>query len=77
MVCMTDVYRGISIEGIDMSHLICANDVDLKVVWDQLNALHIVCILRCFFMASGLKINLLKIKLSSVGVSVDHVSSIE
>lgn len=72
---MADMYRGISIGGINMSHLFYADDAVLFTPWDQTNAQHIIHILRCFFMASGLKINLLKSKVYGVGFNVDQVSA--
>lgn len=50
--------------------------VVLLTNWDQMSAMHIIRILRCFFLASGLKINLLKSKLYGVGFTTDQVSSI-
>lgn len=60
----------------DMSYLFYVDDVILMASRDQTNALNIVHILRCFFMASGLKINLLKSKLYGVGVTAGQVTSL-
>ena len=50
---MANVYRGICIKGIDISHLFFTDNIVLLAKWNHTNALHIVCILRCFFLASG------------------------
>lgn len=61
-------FKGIYVSGIEMSHLLYVDDVIILVDWDAENANRILCILRCFYMSSGLKINLHKCKLIGVGV---------
>ena len=59
-----------------MSHFFYDNDAVLLCDWSLKNARHILRILRCFFLASSLIINLQKSKLIGVGVSfcqVEHV----
>ena len=50
---LANVYRGINIGGNTISHLLYADDVVLLADWNRENALHIICVLRCFFLASG------------------------
>lgn len=50
-----------------MCHLFSVDDVVLICPWDTENARRSVKILRCFYLASDLKINLLKSKLIGVG----------
>lgn len=74
---LANTYSGITIGGITISHLLYVDDIVLMADWDHENALHIICILCCFFLASGLKINLLKSKFYGVGVSANQVSSMD
>lgn len=55
---MANVFRGVTISGIEISHLMYADDVMLISEWDRENVNRIIRILRCFYMASCLKINL-------------------
>ncbi|GJT25809.1 hypothetical protein Tco_0895746 [Tanacetum coccineum] len=43
--------------------------------WDKANFITIVQVLKCFFLASGLKINIHKSKLMGVGISQEEVHS--
>lgn len=52
---LANVYSGISIRGIDMSHLLYVDDVVLMADWDQKIGIHIVHILRCFLWLKILK----------------------
>lgn len=61
--------------GFRMSHLIYADDVVFMGDWSLQNANNLIGILRCFFVTSGLKINVQKSKL--LGVGVDHAESSE
>ncbi|GKD33073.1 RNA-directed DNA polymerase, eukaryota [Tanacetum coccineum] len=68
------LYRGISIKGsLTICHLFYADDAFFVGKWDISNIKTIVHVLKCFFMASGLKINLYKSKLMGVGVSMEDV----
>ena len=71
-----NVFRGISISDIHISHLFYADDVVLLSSWDPYNAKRLIHILRCFYLASGLKINLQKSMLIGMGVSYNHVKFI-
>lgn len=44
--------------------------------WDERNVRNLIIILRCFFMGSGLKINLFKSSLMRVGVADLEVVSL-
>lgn len=54
------VFRGISIGDIEISHLLYVEDVVILSPWSLHDVTHILRILRCFFLVSGLKINLHK-----------------
>ncbi|GJW50262.1 RNA-directed DNA polymerase, eukaryota [Tanacetum coccineum] len=72
------LYRGISINGsLTLSHLFYADDVVFVGEWKDSNIHILLNVLKCFFLASGLKINLQKSKLMGLGVSsnVDDVIS--
>nr|GEY75654.1 RNA-directed DNA polymerase, eukaryota, reverse transcriptase zinc-binding domain protein [Tanacetum cinerariifolium] len=62
------LYKGIQIdESLTLSHLFYADDAMFIGKWDKSNINVIVSVLNCFFLASGLKINLHKSKL--IGIS--------
>ncbi|GJW55867.1 RNA-directed DNA polymerase, eukaryota [Tanacetum coccineum] len=64
------LYKGISINNsLLLSHLFYADDAVFVGEWNRANITTIVRVLNCFYMASGLKINLSKSKLSGIGVS--------
>ena len=71
---IANTFRGINIGGITISHLLYVDDVVLLTEWSHDNALSIFRILRCFFLASGLKINILKSKVYGVGVTTNQIS---
>ncbi|XP_076932415.1 uncharacterized protein LOC143597936 [Bidens hawaiensis] len=52
-----------------LSHLIYADDVIFIGAWERQNVLNLRRILRCFFMVSGLKVNLAKCRLFGVRVT--------
>lgn len=70
---MADVFRGISIGDIEISHLLYAEDIVVPALWSLENVAHIVFIFQCFFLALGLKINIHKNKLIGVGVTPSQV----
>ena len=72
------MFRGIRIggDGVEVSHFFYADDAVFLCDWSLENAKRILRILRCFFLASGLKINLHKSKLIGVGVSFDQVEHV-
>ncbi|KAL7606616.1 uncharacterized mitochondrial protein AtMg01250-like [Lactuca sativa] len=65
--------RAVSISDIEISYLLYVDDVMLVTPWNPENANCLLRILRCFYLASGLKINLLKSKLIGVGISFSQV----
>lgn len=67
------LFRGISIIGIDISHLFYVDDVVFMSTWNPDNVSRIIHIFRCFYLASGLKINLQISKLIGVGVPFAQV----
>ncbi|GKD68647.1 RNA-directed DNA polymerase, eukaryota, partial [Tanacetum coccineum] len=62
------LFKGVSINGsLMLSYLFYADDVVFITEWSDCNIKTIVHVLKCFFLASGLKINLHK---SNMGISV-------
>nr|GEZ19209.1 RNA-directed DNA polymerase, eukaryota [Tanacetum cinerariifolium] len=57
-----------------ISHLFYVDDAIFMGEWSDSNMANIVNILRCFFLASGLKINIQKSQILGVGVHRNHVS---
>ncbi|GKA79238.1 RNA-directed DNA polymerase, eukaryota [Tanacetum coccineum] len=65
-----DLFKGIRFDdSLTLSHLFYADDAVFIGKWDRANILTIVRMLKCFFLASGLQINILKSKLMGIGVS--------
>lgn len=62
-----NMLRGISILGIEISHLLYTDNVMLVSSWNPETAKRLICILRCVYLSSQ-KINLAKSKLIGVGV---------
>ncbi|GKB58785.1 putative RNA-directed DNA polymerase, eukaryota, reverse transcriptase zinc-binding domain protein [Tanacetum coccineum] len=60
--------------GVDLSHPQFADDELLLGKWSLDNARNLCRILRCFNMASGLKVNFSKSKFFSISVTPDEVS---
>ncbi|KAJ0732921.1 putative RNA-directed DNA polymerase [Helianthus annuus] len=65
------IFKGlrVSAAGPVLSHLIYADDVVFMGEWSSENAINLRRILRCFHLASGLKVNLAKCSLFGIGVS--------
>lgn len=74
--CSQFIFNGISLseEGPGISHLMYADDVTFVGEWSESNFLNLNRILRCFFIASGLKVNLSKSKVFGVGVEHEELS---
>nr|GEV51997.1 RNA-directed DNA polymerase, eukaryota [Tanacetum cinerariifolium] len=69
------VFNGIRInDSTVISHLFYADDAIFMGEWSDYNMANIVKILRCFFLASGLKINIQKSQILGVGIHRNHVS---
>lgn len=56
-----------------LSHLFYADDAVFLGEWGENNVNNIVLLLQCFFLASGLKINLQKCRLMGVGVKMEDI----
>ncbi|GJS40008.1 RNA-directed DNA polymerase, eukaryota, partial [Tanacetum coccineum] len=68
------VIKGLSIQGSDpISHLFYADDAVFLGEWSEENLVNLVRIIDCFYLASGLKINLHKSKILGVGVPKEIV----
>ncbi|GKA13692.1 RNA-directed DNA polymerase, eukaryota, partial [Tanacetum coccineum] len=68
------IFKGLSIHDSDpISHLFYADDAVFIGEWSEDNLVNIVRILDCFFLASGLKINIQKSQILGVGVPRDIV----
>ncbi|GJV05640.1 RNA-directed DNA polymerase, eukaryota [Tanacetum coccineum] len=70
------LYKGISLnDSFTISHLFYADDVVFIGEWNNNNIETLLGVLRCFYLASGLKINLHKSKLMGIGVSSNVVAA--
>nr|GEX13776.1 RNA-directed DNA polymerase, eukaryota, reverse transcriptase zinc-binding domain protein [Tanacetum cinerariifolium] len=69
------LFRGTSIgrDNMKLSHLMYADDVIFLGEWSWLNAHQLMCMLWCFFLISGLKVNVHKSIVLGVGVSDNDV----
>ncbi|GJQ97442.1 RNA-directed DNA polymerase, eukaryota [Tanacetum coccineum] len=59
---------------ITLSHLFYADDAIFLGDWNVRNVLNIVLLLQCFFLVSGLKLNLAKCRLMGVGVPMGEIT---
>ncbi|KAJ0805669.1 putative RNA-directed DNA polymerase [Helianthus annuus] len=62
--------------GMTLTHFLYADDVVFLGEWSTLNVLNLRRILRCFYLSSGLKVNLSKCSLYGVGVEEAGVVSL-
>ncbi|GKF83911.1 RNA-directed DNA polymerase, eukaryota, partial [Tanacetum coccineum] len=70
------LYKGLPIDSsLTLSHLFYADDVVKVGKWDKQNVATLVNVLKCFFLASGRKINLYKSKLMGIGIPHEYVLS--
>ncbi|GJS22452.1 RNA-directed DNA polymerase, eukaryota [Tanacetum coccineum] len=70
------LFKGIRVDdSLTLSHLFYADDAVFLGKWDRMNVVTIVHILKCFFMASGLQINIHKSKLMGIGISHEEVKA--
>ncbi|GJZ49248.1 RNA-directed DNA polymerase, eukaryota, reverse transcriptase zinc-binding domain protein [Tanacetum coccineum] len=70
------LFKGVSTgrDNMSVSHLMYADDVIFFGEWSQVNTHNLLCMLRCFFLISGLKINVDKSNVLGVGVSAEEVA---
>ncbi|MFS7926579.1 putative RNA-directed DNA polymerase [Helianthus anomalus] len=71
------LFEGINIpyDGPAISHLIYADDVMFLGGWNQSNINNLRRLLRCFYLASGLKVNIRKCSIYGIGVSDQEVQN--
>nr|GEV35323.1 RNA-directed DNA polymerase, eukaryota [Tanacetum cinerariifolium] len=70
------MYKGIRIDdSLSFSHLFYVDDAVFIGKWDKANVITIVNMLECFYLASGLKINIHKSKIMGIGTSYEEVDS--
>ncbi|GKA51661.1 RNA-directed DNA polymerase, eukaryota [Tanacetum coccineum] len=62
-------------DSLTLSHLFYADDAIFIGKWDKANVITIVNMLKCFFLASGLKINILKSKIMGIGTTQEEVNT--
>nr|GEV43530.1 RNA-directed DNA polymerase, eukaryota [Tanacetum cinerariifolium] len=68
------LFKGIQIDNsLTLSHLFYVDDVVFIGKWDKSNCITIVNMLKCFFLASGLKINIHKSKLMGIVIPYEEV----
>ncbi|GJX28013.1 putative RNA-directed DNA polymerase, eukaryota, reverse transcriptase zinc-binding domain protein [Tanacetum coccineum] len=72
------LFKGVSFghHNMRISHLIYADEVIFLGEWLSVNAHNLLCMLRCFYLISGLKINVNKCNVLGVGVSNEEVSNL-
>ncbi|GJT75705.1 putative RNA-directed DNA polymerase, eukaryota, reverse transcriptase zinc-binding domain protein [Tanacetum coccineum] len=70
------LFKGVSIgrDNLNISHLMYADDVICFGEWSWINARNLISLLRCFFLVSGLRINIHKSVVLGVGVTEEEVS---
>ncbi|KAI3721405.1 hypothetical protein L2E82_32415 [Cichorium intybus] len=73
--CCKHVFHGISFpnEGPYVSHLMYADDVTFIGEWSEMNLINLNRLLRCYYLASGLRVNLSKSKVFGIGVEKEEV----
>ncbi|XP_071694571.1 uncharacterized protein [Rutidosis leptorrhynchoides] len=73
----SQLIRGIMVgnNNLRLSHLIYADDVVIFSEWSREDLQYILCVLKVFFLVSGLKINISKSHLFGIGVDDNQVTS--
>nr|GFA40594.1 RNA-directed DNA polymerase, eukaryota [Tanacetum cinerariifolium] len=75
-ILVNGLFKGIRIDDtLTLSHIFYADDAIFIGKWERANVITIVRMLNCFFMASGLQINIHKRKLMGIGVSIEEVNA--
>ena len=74
--CERHIFRPVQLpnDGPQLSHLLYADDVTFIGEWSDLNLVNLNRILRCFHVASGLKVNLNKSRVFGAGVEEHEIS---
>ncbi|GJU90435.1 RNA-directed DNA polymerase, eukaryota, partial [Tanacetum coccineum] len=68
------IFRGLHIQGsVTLSHLFYADDAVFIGEWSESNLDNIIRILNCFYLASGLRINVSKSQVLGIGVPSEIV----
>ncbi|GJR32563.1 RNA-directed DNA polymerase, eukaryota, reverse transcriptase zinc-binding domain protein [Tanacetum coccineum] len=72
------LFKGVSFghHNMRISHFIYVDDVIFLGEWSSVNAHNLLCMLCCFYLISGLKINVNKCNVLGVGVSNEEVSNL-
>ena len=70
------LFKGCTIgsNNLRISHLMYADDVVFVGEWSWANARNLISLLRCFFLVSGLRINIQKSSVLGIGVANDEVA---
>ncbi|KAM0007813.1 putative RNA-directed DNA polymerase [Helianthus debilis subsp. tardiflorus] len=73
--CEIGAFKGLSFSqiGSSLSHFLYADDVIFVGEWSYTNVMNLKRLLRCFFLVSGLKINMNKSSIYGVGVEDTQV----
>lgn len=76
--CELHYFHGHSIlhNNISLSNLIYVDDETLIREWSEINFVNLNRLLRCFYLVSGLNVNLYKIKVFGVGVDSTDVDGL-
>ncbi|XP_071731598.1 uncharacterized protein [Rutidosis leptorrhynchoides] len=72
------IFKGVEIgnDKVTISHLQYADDTIFFGEWSNSNASNLIKILKCFELASGLKVNFLKSCLYGIGVGANEIESL-
>nr|GEZ76253.1 RNA-directed DNA polymerase, eukaryota [Tanacetum cinerariifolium] len=72
------LFKGVSfgVDNMKISHLMFADDVIFLGDWSRESAINLLCMLRCFYLISGLKINVNKCSIFGVGKTDGEVSNL-
>ncbi|KAJ0597676.1 putative RNA-directed DNA polymerase [Helianthus annuus] len=73
--CTEGIFQGLTISsnGPPLSHFLYADDVIFMGEWLYQNVVNLKRLLRCFYLTTGLRVNLKKSSLYGVGVEDTHV----
>ncbi|KAJ0546635.1 putative RNA-directed DNA polymerase [Helianthus annuus] len=76
--CNLGIYEGVRLsnQGLVMSHFMYADDVIFLGNWSSNCVLNLTRILRCFYLASGLRVSLVKSSFFGVNVGNDSVQEV-